>query len=846
MNAKQKLSQFIKNRSIVVSVAIFQFLVIWDAITVLYVVMIESDVFFVNAFSFAQGMIAVLIAALVTLIINFVLIGLSFSRLRTTTVAVPLVIANILFWYFIIASAGLLAGLGPIFLGLIIGVYYAIFFYGPAIWFYFRFRLPHMAVGWISILYLTTLLIARALQIDAGGLEQATALLRADILILAGVFYFAAMMLFVTDNTLALARWKRSPGRPVKLPVLKTTIPVILLLLLLTVLSNAISPSLWKVLWERAQGTEDKISEEDLPDTDDGPGGNLDESEKPVKMNPNEGLQDEISEGKGSILFTVKSNPDISLSDDAPIWFSNPLHRPISKPHYWKMENLDSFSDKRGFYNDFEYSETYSHSLHFNSWLSTFDYPFVDIEYALPISQIITMYDFETNWFIGREQQMQARILAGKERNYYIFENATAVTQKNKPWTKGDSYEIHSIVSTLDLDSSADADRLRCVDDREYCEEYNSYFDYYYENSSECYYCDEYEEIAEGNNEFDDSEIEALAEELTGEYTNRFDKAMAIQRYLMQNYEYSLEPGNPDDLGANTEGIDRLKYFLFEEKEGYCLYFASAMTAMLRSQNVPARVAGGFAEGYYNDDLKSYIVTSGEAHAWVEIYFDEYGWITFDPTPPSDEDDEEKEEKMEENMTKEVEEEIKDFHKDAKETYDKYINDEVVVDPPDPFEPPGWFDKLSEQMAIVALLLKYGSIPCCLFALIFALTAPPAANIYKNMSLMGKFKDRPDREQIIAYFKLIQRKMRKWDSHWQRRPTETSLQYYKRLNKQNLLPDRIKEEFKTACEIYNRAAFRHELLEKDRENMHNSTVAIIDWIDGNMTLSRKIVELWWK
>jgi hypothetical protein len=59
------------------------------------------------------------------------------------------------------------------------------------------------------------------------------------------------------------------------------------------------------------------------------------------------------------------------------------------------------------------------------------------------------------------------------------------------------------------------------------------------------------------------------------------------------------------------------------------------MTILARTQGIPARYVTGFLPGEYNDLGGDYIVRASDAHAWVEVYFPDYGWITFDPTPPA-------------------------------------------------------------------------------------------------------------------------------------------------------------------------------------------------------------------
>ena len=124
-----------------------------------------------------------------------------------------------------------------------------------------------------------------------------------------------------------------------------------------------------------------------------------------------------------------------------------------------------------------------------------------------------------------------------------------------------------------------------------------------------------------------DPRIKKLAEEVTSGSKNTYDKAANIERYLKTRYAYTL-----DLTGAPQ--VDPLANFLFVRRAGHCEYFAAAMTVMLRSIGIPARYVGGFLPGEFNDVGGDYIVRESDAHTWVEVYFTDYGWITFDPTPP--------------------------------------------------------------------------------------------------------------------------------------------------------------------------------------------------------------------
>lgn len=127
-----------------------------------------------------------------------------------------------------------------------------------------------------------------------------------------------------------------------------------------------------------------------------------------------------------------------------------------------------------------------------------------------------------------------------------------------------------------------------------------------------------------------DPRIPDLARKISAAADNPYDKSIAIESYLRSHFAYTLNlTGKP--------GADPLAYFLFESKAGHCEYFASAMAVMLRTLGIPSREVNGFLPGEYNDVAGDYIVRASDAHSWVEAYFPGSGWITFDPTPPSNE-----------------------------------------------------------------------------------------------------------------------------------------------------------------------------------------------------------------
>ena len=103
-----------------------------------------------------------------------------------------------------------------------------------------------------------------------------------------------------------------------------------------------------------------------------------------------------------------------------------------------------------------------------------------------------------------------------------------------------------------------------------------------------------------------------------------YEKALAIQQWLEGNKSYSLDVSRPS--------WDLADAFVFSMTEGYCTYFATAMTVMLRTQGVPARFVVGYSTGerFRGDE---WLVRGLNSHAWVQVYFPGVGWIAFDPTP---------------------------------------------------------------------------------------------------------------------------------------------------------------------------------------------------------------------
>lgn len=117
-----------------------------------------------------------------------------------------------------------------------------------------------------------------------------------------------------------------------------------------------------------------------------------------------------------------------------------------------------------------------------------------------------------------------------------------------------------------------------------------------------------------------------LAQELAADKSTPYDIVVAVTGYLRANMQYS-ETVPP--LPINQDLVD---WFLFDTKQGFCNYYASAEIILLRTLGIPARMAAGYAQGEELSDGTGFTVRQRDAHAWPEVYFPGIGWVEFEPT----------------------------------------------------------------------------------------------------------------------------------------------------------------------------------------------------------------------
>jgi transglutaminase-like putative cysteine protease len=115
---------------------------------------------------------------------------------------------------------------------------------------------------------------------------------------------------------------------------------------------------------------------------------------------------------------------------------------------------------------------------------------------------------------------------------------------------------------------------------------------------------------------------------VAGRAKTPYEAAAAVETWLRSagGFRYDEQPPPP-------RGLPPLVDFVTRTRAGYCQHFAGAMALMLRYLGIPARVAAGFTSGTYDAKARAWTVTDHDAHTWVEVWFNGFGWLPFDPTP---------------------------------------------------------------------------------------------------------------------------------------------------------------------------------------------------------------------
>jgi transglutaminase-like putative cysteine protease len=254
------------------------------------------------------------------------------------------------------------------------------------------------------------------------------------------------------------------------------------------------------------------------------------------------------------------------------------------RPSYWRMVVLDTFNGTQ--WTSSGLSRIEGPLLSGSSAL-----PVVPPLVATPLVQEFEMAELSTSWLPAAPQAVSLTV--GGELGAR-HDTDTGVIALDAPTDDGVRY---TVVSSTPAPTAAQLERQNPAG--------------FFPN---------YSELPEGM----PNRLRQIATEITAGARNPFEQMYAIQEHL-QSFQY-------DEHAPAGHGSNAMLNFLEETQQGYCEQFAGTMAVLARTLGMPSRVAVGFLPGD-RDRSGRYRVTTSQVHAWPEIFFGDYGWLAFEPTP---------------------------------------------------------------------------------------------------------------------------------------------------------------------------------------------------------------------
>lgn len=327
------------------------------------------------------------------------------------------------------------------------------------------------------------------------------------------------------------------------------------------------------------------------------------------------------------------------LSDDAPLYLKSQVYDEYSGKRRWKVARQYYESG----YNDWPENNVYLHydmlTDAIRDYAETYGigakYNVPDVKSSKKTAEIYAA-DFPSQYALTANGIYGLTEIDNEERTSFMNPHGDIF------WTSAymppnDKYKISYTSENKDMFSGAiefsrQFDResfKKLLEEMVSYEDYDGYSDLIAEAFlEELYAAENYHKDTKGDIS---EEIQTLADEITKGCNSDVEKALAIQNYFLDgSFRYQM--------GYRASGND-IETFIFKDKTGICVDYATAVVLLARASDLPARYTVGFlmtepmTEGYY-------AVRDKHGHAWAEIYISGYGWMTFDATPAGNDTDE--------------------------------------------------------------------------------------------------------------------------------------------------------------------------------------------------------------
>jgi transglutaminase-like putative cysteine protease len=273
---------------------------------------------------------------------------------------------------------------------------------------------------------------------------------------------------------------------------------------------------------------------------------------------------------------------------EAPVMEVAPSHR----LYYWREVALDYYTGQH-------WVNTDADAVQFGAGYPPV--PQVSFRAQVPVSHTVTVLIADTAVLATAGQPVWTS-RASRARVSYVEESLAegfSHIRSRVPFAAQEAYTVHG------LQSAATVEQLRLAGDD-------------YPEWVVARYLQLPDEVPE--------RVHRLAHTIAATATNAYDRAAAVEAYLRQTITYN------DNVAAPPPDRDAVDYVLFDLRQGYCDYYASAMVVLLRALGIPSRMAAGYAQGEYDYAKHAFVVRQRDAHAWPEVFFPHYGWVEFEPT----------------------------------------------------------------------------------------------------------------------------------------------------------------------------------------------------------------------
>lgn len=613
---------------------------VFIAISTVFILYSREGISVVGTGTREEGLFVLLISSFLSIIISQVFYLFSVSRLRFILFLFLTLISC--FALFLLAYTGALSlfVLSPTLSSIIfITLFLGGFIYGTTNILYYKFKNAFFALLPMAFWHFGNIAVGISHKLGNSYVDSIDYLERLTIaweplyIFLIFLFLLFSVGLILIDTKLSTSRWLKNMNKESKLG-LKNLGCFGFLFFLIAICTISLAPLLWQLYWKETQTRERQKIEQQQKEQEEmqknQPQYRAPERRGQEQQPMNEdgeydsgsSLNTTIPEGSGLPLFVVRAggerlfnNPSSDFIQEASIKKAHTEDESEKESLYlWRSFVLDDYSDVKGF----TFNEIFAGESYDAKFPGMFNY-----EYKY---DYLSSKDIELDFLSLNLTTTQVVLLnAGKSVKFYKnsgadlpflngYVNGSIITEEQNPLQPGMSYTQIS----KRPDPSIEQLKLARA-------EFTSASDF----EKPYYFFD-----------FNNTVYTVTLSKVRG-IQNDLDKVIAIQNFLRTDKNFEK---NEENRKLTQDDIDE---FIVNGEVGDVPYFTAAMVRMLSELDIDARIAGGFTQGEYIPELDVYMVSDLDMYYWVEVYFENYGWIEFNPVGEPTEKEQQRQQELE-------------------------------------------------------------------------------------------------------------------------------------------------------------------------------------------------------